>query len=112
MKKLIGLTGGENETFFKVLDVKETVVKSYPSIKNGKVQSPLDVAMDAEFFKHKKEVSVPGYYAVVSGNAVSAEVAIMETLGDEYRAMAVNPNCVQIWAVADYNEQIRRVCNA
>ncbi len=112
MKKLIGLKGGSDATYFDVLGIKETVVKAYPSIKNGKVQSPLDVAMDAEFFKHKKEVSVPGYYAVVSGNAVSAEVYIMEALGDKFKAMAVNPNCVQIWAVADYNEQVRRVCNA
>lgn len=111
MEKFIGMTGGENETFFKVLDVKETIVKIYPSIKNGKIQSALDVAMDEEFFKHKKEIAIPGYYAIVSGNAVSAGVYISDALGSEYKATAVNPNCVEIWTVADYDEQVRRVCN-
>ncbi len=112
MKKLIGLTGGENETFFKTLDVKECTVNIYPSIKNGKVQSALDVAMDKDFFKCKKEVAIPGHYAVVTGNAVSAAVYIERHLGNSYKAIAVNPYTVEIYAIADYNEQVRRVCNA
>jgi hypothetical protein len=124
MQKLIGLEGGSNGTWFKVLDVKEAMIKNYPSIKSGKIQSPLDVAMDAEFFKYKKEVVVPGYFATIAGNAVCAAEGIMDFLEgvphevryngefvSKYAAVAVNPNCVDIWLVSDYDEQVRRACN-
>lgn len=124
MKNIIGLKGGSDATFFEVLDVKETTVKIYPSIKNGKVLSPLEVALDEEFFKHKKEVAIPGHYAVVAGNAVCAAEGIKDFLegaplekrhdgefAAKYKAIAVNPNCVEIYAVADYNEQVERVCH-
>ncbi len=75
------------------------------------VQSALDVGLDAEFFKYKKEVAVPGCYAVIAGNAVSAAEGIKDVLGPEYKAIAVNPNCAEIYAIADYNEQLRKVCN-
>jgi hypothetical protein len=111
MKKLIGLTGGKDATYFEVLDVKNTVIKTYPSIKNGKALSALEVVLNPELYKYKKEISTPGHYATVAGNAVSAEAAIMEALGDGYKAFAVSPTCVEIWAIADYNEQVRRACN-
>ncbi len=78
MINLIGMEGGHNETWFKVLDTKETTIKIYPSIKDGKVMSALETGLSQDFFKYK----------------------------------AVNPNCVEIWAVADYDKQVRRVCNA
>jgi hypothetical protein len=111
MQNLIGLTGGKDATFFEVLDIKNTVIKRYPSVKNGKVQSALEAALDTEFYKHKKEISMPGHYATVAGNAVSAEAAIIEALGGKYKAFAVSPTCVEIWAIADYDEQVRRVCD-
>lgn len=123
MKKLIGLEGGANGTWYKVLDVKEANIKNYPSIKDGKVMPPLD-GLSMEFFKYKKEVAVPGHYAVISGNAVCAAEGIMDFLEgvphevryngefvSKYAAVAVNPNCVDIWLVSDYDEQVRRACN-
>lgn len=111
MKKLIGLEGGHDNTWFKVLDVKDTAVKIYPSIKNGKVQSVLDVDMD-DFLRHKKEFVVSGHFATVAGNAVCAAEGIKDTFGAEYTAIAVNPHCVEIYSIAAYDEQVRRVCNA
>jgi hypothetical protein len=111
MEKLIGLEGGHNETWFKVLDTKETTVKNYPSIKDGKVQSVLDVDMD-DFLRHKKEVVVSGHFAMVAGNAVCAAEGIKDALGTEYSAVAVNPNCVEIYSVADYDEQVKRACES
>ncbi len=124
MKKLIGLKGGSDATYFEVLDVKETTVKIYPSIKNGKVLSDLEVGLSQDFFKYKKEVAVPGHFAIVAGNAVCAEEGIMDFLegaplekrhdGEfiaKYNAVAVNPNCVEIYGCADYNAELERVCS-
>jgi hypothetical protein len=105
MKTLIGLTGGENGTFFEVLDVKETTVKIYPSIKEGKVLSVLEVGLSQDFWKYKKEVAVPGYYATVAGNAVCAASEITDTL-DGYKAIAVNPFTVEVYSIADYERGI------
>jgi|LSQX01.3.fsa_nt_gb hypothetical protein len=124
MKNIIGLKGGSDATFFEVLDVKETTVKIYPSIKDGKVMSALEVGLSQDFFKYKKEIAIPGHYAVVAGNAVCAADGILDVLegvpldvrnsgqfAAKYKAIAVNPNCVEIYAVADYNEQVERVCH-
>jgi len=124
MEKLIGLKGGSDATYFEVLDVKETTVKIYPSIKDGKVMSALEVGLSPDFFKYKKEVAVPGHFATVAGNAVCAAEGIMDFLEGEplekrydgefsakYRAIAVNPNCVEIYSCADYNAELERVCS-
>lgn len=122
MKKLIGLKGGSDATYYAVLGVKETTVKIYPSIKDGKVMSALEVGLSPDFFKYKKEVAVPGHYAVVAGNAVSAAEGIKDFLegaplekrydgefSAKYAAVAVNPNCVEIYTVSDYNAELERV---
>jgi len=125
MEKLISLEGGHNGTWFKVLDTKETTVKIYPSIKDGKVLSVLETGFSQDFWKYKKEVAISGHFAMVAGNAVCAAEGILDFLegstmderygsqfNAKYKAQAINPNCVEIWAIADYNEQVRRVCNA
>lgn len=123
MKKLIGLEGGTNETWFKVLGIKEATIKIYPSIKDGKVMSALETGFFEDFWKYKKEVVVPGYYAIVAGNAVCAAEGIKDALGrlepkdgeyidGDYKAIAVNPTCVEIYAAADFDEQVRRICDA
>jgi hypothetical protein len=111
MKRLIGLKGGNDATYFEVLDVKETTVKIYPSIKDGKVMSALETGLSHDFFKHKKEVAVLGYFATVAGNAVCAAEGIKDTLGIGYKAIAVNPNCVEIYSCTDYNAELERVCS-
>lgn len=111
MKKLIGLTGGENGTFFKVLDVRAATVKIYPSIKDGKVMSVLDVGFSQDFWKYKKEIAVPGHSATIAGNAVCAASHIADIL-EGCKAIAVNPFTVEVYSIADYNEQVRRVCDA
>lgn len=109
MENLIELKGGSNGTWYKVLDVKETTVKIYPSIKEGKVMSALEVGLSMDFFKYKKEVAVPGHYATVAGNAVCAEEGIKDALGMGYKAVAVAPAFVEIYTVADYNAELERV---
>ncbi len=126
MKKLVGLEGGTNDTWFKILDVKKASINIYPSIKDGKVMLNVvmdDVVMDAEFFKNKKKVNIPGHYAIVAGNAVCAAEGILDALEGvtlekrydvnftpKYRAIAVNPNGVEIWEIADYEAELKKVC--
>jgi hypothetical protein len=124
MKNIIGLTNGTEGTWYKVINAEKTTVKIYPSIKNGKVMSALEVGLSPDFFKYKKEVAVPGHFAMVAGNAVCAAEGIMDFLEGEplekrydgefsakYAAIAVNPNCVEIYSCADYNAELERVCS-
>lgn len=111
MKNIIGLEGGTNGTWFKVLAIQDTTVKVYPSIKNGKALSVLDVGFSDDFWKYKKEIAVPGYYAIVAGNAVCAADGILDALGDDYRAVAVAPTFVEIYSCVNYNAELERVCS-
>jgi hypothetical protein len=110
---IIGLKGGNDSTYFEVLDVKETIVKIYPSIKDGKVLSVLDTGFSADFWKHKKEVPVPGNYAIVAGNAVCAASGIIGALGAAYKAIAVSPATVEFYRAADYELELAKAgaCN-
>ncbi|MDD3921445.1 MAG: hypothetical protein PHO41_09770 [Eubacteriales bacterium] len=111
MKNIMGLEGGSNATWFKVLAIQDTTVKVYPSIKDGKVLSVLEVGFSDDFWKYKKEVAVKGHYAIVQGNAVCAAEGILDVLGwDDYKAVAVAPTFVEIYSCADYNAELERVC--
>jgi hypothetical protein len=106
MKNLVGLKGGEGATYFEVLEVQDAVIKTYPSIKDGKILSWSE-ADTAELMARKKEIILNGWHATVTGNAVSAENDILETLGNDWHAVATSPNIVEIYSQRDFDAQIR-----
>lgn len=104
---LVNLENGTNGTWYKILDVKPVAdIKRYPSIKNGKVMSVLDIGFSIDFFKYKVEVVMPGYLVLLQGNGVCAAEDIKDILGDNYKAMSVSPNYIEIYAKSHYESAI------
>lgn len=107
---LLRLESGTNGTWCKILDVKKVDnIKIYPSIKNGKVMSALDVDFWDDFYKHKVEVVFPGYALLVQGNGVCAAEDIKDKLGNDYKAISVSPECVEVYKKSDYESAINNI---
>lgn len=97
MKKLIGLKGGSDETFFEIIASQECELVKYPSIKDGKeVKFELGMSESelAEFMANKQKVTYRGHRLTVAGNPVCAEPALQE-MG--YDAFASTPTTVDIY---------------
>ena len=110
---LVGFEGGSNGTWYKILDVKSVDnIKTYPSIKNGKLLSVLDEGFCEDFFKHKVEVVMPGYLVLLQGNGVCAAEDIKVMLGENYKAMSVSPNYVEVYAKSYYESAIDNIIKA
>lgn len=110
---LVGSENGNNGTWYKILDVKSVDnIKMYPSVKNGKVLSVLDVGLSADFFKHKVEIVMHGYLVLLQGNGVCAAEDIKDMLGKDYEAMSVSPNYVEVYKKADYESGINNAIKA
>ena len=97
MKKLIGMKGGQDSTYFEVLEsVKVDNIVWHPSIKDGvEIKYTLCGTEEEhkEYWANKQEVIYLGYRLLVAGNAVSAEMALQD-MG--YNATAVSPDTVEI----------------
>lgn len=95
--ELVGLNGGKDATYWEIINVTESTIKSYPSIdENGqKIDYPLcgtDEQM-IKYWENKKEVSYYGLILTIAGNAVVAE---SELRNRGYDAMATQPNKIEI----------------
>ena len=97
MKKLIGLKGGSDGTFFEILASEETELIKYPSIKDGK-EIPYELGMSEkehdEWIANKQKVTYRGHQLAVAGNPVCAEAALKE-MG--YDAFSSTPTTVDIY---------------
>jgi hypothetical protein len=97
MKKLIGLKGGQDATFWEIISSQECELVKYPSIKNGK-EVPFTLGMsDAElqeFMANKQKVGYHGYRLIIAGNPICAEDTLKE-MG--YDAFSNAPNSVDIY---------------
>ncbi|MGE4273976.1 MAG: hypothetical protein AB7E31_14120 [Desulfitobacterium sp.] len=106
MQRIMGLKGGEGPACFEVTEVKEADIRTHPSIREGKFITLADADI-AELSRHKQEVTVSGYYAMVTGNDKGAKEAIIEALGDKYCVEVVYFNTIQIYALEDLEERVR-----
>lgn len=109
MQNLIGLKGGQDATYFEVIDVRESQIPRYPSVVNGKELHLLDAPSVEYYFKHKRTVTVPGYVCTVAGNAVAAEDKIAQAMGDGWSSLAVGPNTVHLWRESDYQAALAKI---
>jgi hypothetical protein len=92
ISKIIGIEGGHDATYYKVLGVEGEGVTSYwPSIKDGEILS-FD---HPEYWDYKVKRTRRTVRVIVAGNAVCAEEAIRQTLG--CKAMATQPYTVEIY---------------
>jgi hypothetical protein len=105
-KKLVGLKGGSDATFFEVLQVLPATITTYPSVKDGKLVSWAEMDSN-DLMKYKKKITIDGYNATVTGNAVMAEKMIEKALNDECSAFAIGPNTVQIYKKSDFENAIK-----
>lgn len=96
IQQIIGLEGGENACFFKVLaEAGRGKTKYWPAIKNGEEAGVFDFPSFDEYCRHKIERERETIRVVVSGNAVAAENKIREILGCS--ACAIGPTTVDIY---------------
>ena len=91
---LIGLTGGHDATYFKIISrIEICMTKYWPAIKCGKEISILDVGTD-EYLANKVEKERQTIRYAVAGNCVSAESAV-KNLGAH--ALAVGPTTLEVY---------------
>lgn len=96
IKKVIGLEGGKDSTWFKVLAESERgETKYYPAIKDGKEIGYFDCKNLDEYLALKQERTRRTIRVTVAGNAVCAEDAISAALG--CLAMSTTPTTVDIY---------------
>lgn len=110
-KKLLNACGGSEDTFWRIIDIKDGEATRYPSIKNGEeilfTQCKCDRQI-AEYLKYKTEVVYNAYILTVTGNAVSCEQYLIE---NGYHAFAVSPNCVEIYRdIKNVDTTVKGVC--
>lgn len=97
---LIGLTGGNNETFFRVVAViGRGRTEYYPAIKNGRIMEYYDFDTIEDYLAHKVTMERETIRYTVAGNAVSAESAIKK-MG--IAALAINPTTVDVFPDQPY----------
>lgn len=95
-ESIIGLEGGRDGTWFKVLaEQGRGETKYYPAIKDGEEVSYFDCKSLDEYMSLKQERTRITIRVTVSGNAVCAEDAIRIALG--CNAVAATPNTVDIY---------------
>lgn len=96
IKKIIGMEGGHNGTWYRVIaEIGRGQTSYYPAIKNGKEASMSDFASWDEYCKHKIKCKRETIRVCIAGNAVCAEIAIGRTL--RCKALAVQSNIVDIY---------------
>lgn len=99
-ENLIGLTGGTNETYWKVVDVSEPFSsKYYPAIVDGEEKSWSDFPDLGSYFAAKQERRRVTVRLTILGNPIVAEETIIKITGK--RCLAVGPNSLDIYLVAD-----------
>lgn len=93
-KSFVGLQGGHDATYFRVVAEREGEHTDYPSIKNGEL-----LHYDhPEYWDHKTPRTRSARELIVTGNAVSCESTIQD-MG--YGASAVGPTTVYVYAADD-----------
>ena len=94
--KIIGLEGGSDSTWFRVLaESGRGESKYYPAVVDGIVKSYSEFKSIDEYFAAKVEQTRSTIQFTVAGNAVCAEDAISNLLG--VKALAVSPNTVNVF---------------
>lgn len=96
INKVIGLEGGSNGTWFKILGEEgrgETAY--YPAVVNGIEKSYSDFPSIDDYFAAKVKRTRLTIRLTVAGNAVSAEEAVRSALG--CHAMANGPTTVDVY---------------
>lgn len=93
---VIGLEGGQNSTWFKVLGEEgRDKTKYYPAIVDGKEMQWSDFASLNDYLAHKVERERETIRFTVAGNAVVAEEAIARALG--CKTLATSPTTVDAY---------------
>lgn len=94
--KVIGLEGGKDGAWFKVLaEEGRGKTKYYPAIVNGVEVAYSDFRSIDDYFASRVEVERETIRFKVTGNAVCAESAIQDLLG--CRALAISPTTVDVY---------------
>lgn len=108
IKKLIGMSGGTDQTYFQILEEQSLGEKSvFPSIKDGKKLSILDVG-SAEYFAHKVERKVFAVQFLVMGNPIAAEHALTR---QGIRALAIAPHILEVYPNAGMTMRVHVIKN-
>lgn len=96
IEKLIGLEGGSDATWFKILAEEwRGVTKYYPAIADGIERGWSEFEDLNDYLAHKVEQERETIRLTIAGNAVIAEDAIVRTLG--CRALATSPATVDVF---------------
>lgn len=94
--KVIGLEGGQDSTWFKVLsEVGRDKTKYWPAVVDGVEVGRSDFASWDDYWAHKVERERETIRFLVAGNAVVAEEAIAHMLG--CKALATMPTTVDAY---------------
>lgn len=101
---LVGLNGGENETFWEVIGVSEPYSSKYwPAVVNGEEKSYYDFPDLNSFFAAKVERRRVTIRLTIAGNPIAAEDEISRRTGK--RCLATTPNSLDIYIVEDSEEE-------
>lgn len=96
ISKVIGLEGGQDSTWFKVLaEAGRGKSKYYPAVVDGVEVGWSHFAELTEYLAHKVERERETIRLTVAGNAVVAEEAVSHALG--CKALATSPNTVDVY---------------
>lgn len=96
ISKVIGLEGGSDATWFKVLaESGRGTTKYYPAVVNGIERGWSEFKSLDDYLAHKVEKERETIRLTVTGNPVVAEDAISRLLG--CKALATAPNTVDVY---------------
>jgi len=96
VEQVIGLEGGQNATWFRVLaEEGRGMTKYFPAVKDGVELGFSEFDSLDDYLAHKVERERMTIRLTVAGNAVAAEDAIMRVLGCQ--ALAASPTTVDVY---------------
>jgi hypothetical protein len=100
-QELVGLKGGENETFWQVVGVSEPhSTKYWPGVdEEGREKSWADYPDLDSYLQAKQERRRVTVSLTMAGNPISAEEEIRQQTGKN--CLAVGPHTLQIYVVED-----------
>lgn len=103
ISKVIGMEGGSNSTWFKVLSEEgRGKTKYYPAVVNGVVKSYHDFKNLDDYLAAKQERERETIRLTIAGNPVMAEDAISKVL--KCKSLSTAPHSVDVYPDEPMNE--------